>query len=147
MNNHTASMEITVNVHESMLSRKLVFWTSDWKHVIKYDLYVKFPRIFEHNVQITAKFCCKNFNDVCQVFWILHHYTYGGRFFVDTQYRSHTVKFMIGLYKSVNELAIVCFRTFENSGRVIAYQIGIINASKNVSNYFLQRIKLRYIGT
>ena len=65
MNNHTASLEITVNVHESVLSRKLVFWTSNWKHVIKYDLYVKFPRIFAHNVQINDKFCCKSFNDVC----------------------------------------------------------------------------------
>ena len=85
MNNHTASLEITVNVHESTLSRKLVFWTSNWKHVIKYDLYVKFPRSFAHNVQINAKFCCKNFNDVCQVFRILHHYTWGG-VFVDTLY-------------------------------------------------------------
>jgi len=76
INNHTASLEITVNVHESVLSRKLVFWTSNWKHVIKYYLYVKFPRIFANNVQINAKFCCKNFNDVCQVFRILHHYTF-----------------------------------------------------------------------
>jgi len=29
MNDHTASLEITVNVHESVLSRKLVFWTSN----------------------------------------------------------------------------------------------------------------------
>jgi len=29
MNNHTASLEITVNAHESMLSRKLVFWTNN----------------------------------------------------------------------------------------------------------------------
>jgi len=29
MNNHTDSLEITVNVHESVLSRKLVFWTSN----------------------------------------------------------------------------------------------------------------------
>jgi len=85
MNNHTASLEITVNVHESVLLRKLVFWTSNWKHVIKYDLYVKFAQIFAHNVQICAKFCCKNFNDVCQAFWILHHYTQGG-VFVDTLY-------------------------------------------------------------
>jgi len=28
MNNHTASLEITVNMHESVLSRKLMFWTS-----------------------------------------------------------------------------------------------------------------------
>jgi len=74
MNNHTASLEITVNVQESVLSRKLMFWTSNCKHVIKYDLYVKFPRIFAYTVQIYAKFCCKNFNDVCQVFRILHHY-------------------------------------------------------------------------
>jgi len=37
MNNHTASLEITVNMHEFMLSQKLVFWTSNRKHVIKYD--------------------------------------------------------------------------------------------------------------
>jgi len=48
--------------------------------------YVKFPRIFAHNVEICAKFCCKNFNDVCQVFRILHHYTWRGCFFVDTMY-------------------------------------------------------------
>jgi len=29
MNNHTASLEMTVNVHESVLSRKLVFWKSN----------------------------------------------------------------------------------------------------------------------
>jgi len=29
MNDHTASMEVTVNVHESVLSWKLVFWTSN----------------------------------------------------------------------------------------------------------------------
>jgi len=28
MNNQTASLEITVNVHEFVLSRKLMFWTS-----------------------------------------------------------------------------------------------------------------------
>jgi len=75
MNNHTASLDITVNVHESVLSRKLVFWMSNLKHIIKYDLYVRFPRTFAHNVQICAEFCCKIFNDVCQVFRILHHYT------------------------------------------------------------------------
>jgi len=72
MNNHTASFQITVNVHVSVLSRKLRFWTSNWKHLIKYDLYIQFPRIVAHNVQIRAKFCCKNFSDVCQVFRILH---------------------------------------------------------------------------
>jgi len=29
MNNHTPSLEITVNMHESVLSRKLVFWNSN----------------------------------------------------------------------------------------------------------------------
>jgi len=77
MNNHTASLKITVNVHESVLSLKIVLWMSNWKHVIIYHLYVKFPRIFAHNVQMCAKFCCKNFNDVCQVFLIIHHYTWG----------------------------------------------------------------------
>ena len=48
-------------------------------NVIKFDLYVKFPQIFAHDVQVCAKFCCKNFSDVCQVFRILpvHHYTWG----------------------------------------------------------------------
>jgi len=67
--------------HEFVSSRKLVFWMSNWKPVIKYDLYVKFPWMFAHNVQICAKLCCKNFNDVCQVFQILHHYTWGGGVF------------------------------------------------------------------
>ena len=66
--------EITVNVHESLLSRKLVFWTSNWKHVIKCDLCVKFHE-FLHSVQICVKFSCKNFTDVCPVFWVLCHYT------------------------------------------------------------------------
>ena len=39
MNNHTVSLD----VHESVLSRKLMFWTSNGKHVIKYNLYIKFP--------------------------------------------------------------------------------------------------------
>jgi len=43
-----------VNVHESVLSRKLVFWTSNCKHVIKYDLYIEFPRIFAHNVLLNS---------------------------------------------------------------------------------------------
>jgi len=50
MNNHTASLEITVNVHESVFSLKFLFLTSI-KHLIKYHIYVKFPRIFAHNVQ------------------------------------------------------------------------------------------------
>jgi len=29
MNNHTASLETTVNVYESVLTRKLVFWMSN----------------------------------------------------------------------------------------------------------------------
>jgi len=78
MNNHTASMEITVNVHESVLSRKLLFWTSKWKHVIKQDLYVKFPQIFLHTMYKYVLNCCKNFSDVCQVFQMLHHYTWRG---------------------------------------------------------------------
>ena len=51
------------------------------ENVIKYDLYIKFPQIFAHNVQIRAKFSCKNFTDVCPVFWILRHYTWEGAFF------------------------------------------------------------------
>ena len=81
MNNHTASLEITVNVQESVLSRKLFLcFGLVIENIIKYDLYVKFSRIFAHSVQICTKFCCKNFNDVCQVFRILHHYTQGARF-------------------------------------------------------------------
>jgi len=51
--------------------------TCNWKHVIKYDFYVKFLRIFACNVQICATFSFKNFSDVCPAFWILHHYTLG----------------------------------------------------------------------
>jgi len=74
MNNYTASFEITVNCMSPCCHGNLCFGRVI-ENVIKYDLYVKFPRIFAHNVQICAKFCCKNFNDVCQVFRILHHYT------------------------------------------------------------------------
>jgi len=84
MNNHTASLEITVNVHESVLSRKLMFWTSNWKHVIKYDFYVKFPRIFAHNVQICAKFCCKISMMFAKYFEYYTIIYLGGRCFVDT---------------------------------------------------------------
>jgi len=35
-----------------------------------------------------AKFCCKNFNDVCQVFQILNHYTWGGGVFSSTGCRT-----------------------------------------------------------
>jgi len=77
-----------LNVHKSVLSRKLVFWMSNWKRVIKH---IQFPRIFAHSVHICAKFYCKNFKDVCQVFLILHHYTWGGPFFMDMLYR-HLIK-------------------------------------------------------
>ena len=109
-------MEITVNVHESMLSRKLVFWTSNWKHVIKYDLYVKFPWIFAHNVQITAKFCCENFNDVCQVFRILLHYTLGAVFSWthcrawlnrSSRLAVHSIYWLISLWMTVYQILYV----------------------------------------
>jgi len=54
-----------------------LFLTCNWKHVIEY---VKFPQIFAHKVQTCAKFSCKNFTDVCPVFWILRLYTWGGVF-------------------------------------------------------------------
>jgi len=64
------------------------------ENVIKYDLYVKFAQIFAHNIQICAKFSCKNFADVCPVSWILRHYTKGGGcFFVDTLYLPPKVLF------------------------------------------------------
>ena len=64
-----------------------LFLTCNWKYAIKYDICVKFPQIFAHNVQICAKFSCKNFTDVCPVFWILCHYTWGwGIFFLGTLY-------------------------------------------------------------
>jgi len=53
---------------------------------MKYDIYVKFTQIFAHNVQICAKFCCKNINEVCQAFQPLY---LGGRFFVDTLYNTN----------------------------------------------------------
>ena len=82
-----------MNVHESVLSRKLVFWTSTpvIENVIKYDFYVKFPQMFAHNLQICAKFCCKTFTDVCQVFRILHRYTQGDRFCGHAVYLTRTV--------------------------------------------------------
>jgi len=55
-----------------------LFLTCNWKHVIEY---VKFPQIFAHNVQTCAKFSCKNFTDVCPVFWILCLYTWEGGVF------------------------------------------------------------------
>jgi len=85
MNDHTASMEITVNVHESVLSRKLVFWTSNWKHVIKYDLYVKLSRIFAHNVQMCAKFCCKKFQ------WCLPSISNTKPLYLGAFFRGHAV--------------------------------------------------------
>jgi len=54
-----------------------LFLTCNWKHVIKYYLYVKFPEIFAHSVQICAKFCCKNYTDICPVLWLLRHHTWG----------------------------------------------------------------------
>jgi len=54
-----------------------VFLMCSYKRVIEYDLYVKLPQMFAHNVQICAIFSCKNFTDVCPVFWLLCHYTQG----------------------------------------------------------------------
>jgi len=45
------------------------------ENVIKYDLYIKFPRLFAHNVQICAKFSCKNFTDVCSLFYFISDMT------------------------------------------------------------------------
>jgi len=106
MNNHTASLEITVNVHESVLSGKLVFWTSNWKLVIKYDIYVKFPWIFAHSVQICTKFSCTNFNDVCQVFLILDHYTWGAFF------RGHAVFCTLGDNDIISSIYAICASCF-----------------------------------
>jgi len=80
-NNHTASLEIiTVNVHEHTCCHGNLCFGRVIKNVIKYDLYVKFPRIFAHNVQIYAKSCCKNFNDVCQVYFGCYTIIFRGRF-------------------------------------------------------------------
>jgi len=43
-------------------------------------IFTLYAQIFAHNVQICAKFCCKNFSDVCQ---ILCHYTSGGGHFCE----------------------------------------------------------------
>ena len=40
----------------------------NWKHVIKCDLYIKFPQNVAHSVQICAKFSCKNFTYFAQYF-------------------------------------------------------------------------------
>jgi len=55
------------------------------ENVIKCDLYVKFPRIFAHNVQICAKLCCKNLMMFAKYF---KYYTVvlRGPFFVDMLY-------------------------------------------------------------
>jgi len=81
MNNYTALLEITVNVHEFALYTETCFGRVI-ENVIKYDLYVKSSRIFAHSIQLCTTFCYKNINDVCQVFKMLHYYT----FFVDTLY-------------------------------------------------------------
>jgi len=60
VNNRTASLEITVNMHEFSVFMETCFGRVI-ENVIKYDLCVKFPQIFAHNVQIYAKFCYKNF--------------------------------------------------------------------------------------
>jgi len=39
-----------------------------------------FHAFFAHNVQICAKFSCKNITDVWSVFWMLRHDTYGAVF-------------------------------------------------------------------
>ena len=112
MNNHTASLEIPVNVHESVLSRKLVFWTSNCKHVIKYDFYVKCSRIFAHNVQTCAKFCCKNFSDVCQVF---EYYTIilGGAFFCGYAVLWLTIQLSVALsFGVMGLLTIALFKIY-----------------------------------
>ena len=62
MNDHTASLEITERV-VCVVTETCVF-DVQLKKLIRYDLYVKFPRIFAHNVRICAKFSCKNFTDV-----------------------------------------------------------------------------------
>ena len=50
----------TVNVHESVLSRKLVFDEYYWKRAIKYDLYVKFPQIFATEFSTYLYIVCEN---------------------------------------------------------------------------------------
>jgi len=119
MNNHTASLEITVNVHESVLSRKLMFWSTNGKHVIKYDLYVKHPRIFARNVQICAKFSCENFTDVCQYF---EYYAIilrgGGRFFVDTLYSTRVLHIA---YVQASSYASVAYARFLSCSTVSSY--------------------------
>jgi len=55
----TASLEITERV-VGVVTETCVF--------DKYDLYVKFPQIVAHNVQMCSKFSRKIFTDVCPVF-------------------------------------------------------------------------------
>jgi len=82
MNDHTASLEITMNVHESVLSRKLVFWTSNWKHVIKYDLYANFHE-FVHTMYNSVVKISTMFAKYFEYYTIILG---GGRFF-----RGHAV--------------------------------------------------------
>jgi len=50
MNNHSASLEITVNVLEFVLSRKLVFSTSNWKRnkIRSVKISMMFAKYFEY---------------------------------------------------------------------------------------------------
>ena len=66
---------------KSVLSRKLVFLTCNCRHVIKYDIYVKFSQIFAHCVQIYAKISCENLTDFCTIFFITKPLCLGGAFF------------------------------------------------------------------
>ena len=78
MNNHTASLEITVNVHESVLSRKLMFWTSTWKHVIKYDFTLNFHE-FLHTMY---KYVLNSVVKISMMFSkYFEYYTIRGQFF------------------------------------------------------------------
>ena len=64
-------------------------WRCGPKHVIKYDLCFKFPRIFAHNVHTWRKSNCRNFTDIPPLSCI---FSGGGRFFVDTLYLQNYVR-------------------------------------------------------
>ena len=62
-----------------------------------------FHAFFAHNVQICAKFSCKNITDVWSVFWMLRHDTYGA-VFSWTQCTKKLIRHVIAIYYQQFEL-------------------------------------------
>jgi len=77
------------------------------ENVIKYDLYVKFPRNFCTKCTNMCLIQLQKYQDVCPVFWILHHDTCRG--VVDTLYiQCYWSHYEWYLVKFAQESQIVC---------------------------------------